>query len=851
MKKLRESIRGKLLLTFLAIALIPLATATLAAVFKTRATLAERIGLDRATIASQIANAMDRAIYERALDVQGLGSAPELALATMGMADEGSVRSVLAEAVRRSGLLSAVRAYDQAGGIIAASSEEEMARGAKGGSGEEWFTRSVAANAPTYIGPVLKDANGRLIVRVASAIRSADGSTLGVVVADLDWEQASKSVLGAIENEFHRLGNETVRTYVVDAAGMVVASTTTAEVLSASVAKSAALAGIESGQQGSAIEPLFGGPERLAGYAPMNNGGDNAGWYRGFMDGKAGILVVEDSKAAFADATSLMTFLIVLALVVAALVAGIAWFVTGQIADPLVKVVAMIQELGRGHLSQRVDVRREDEIGTLARAMNDFADELQNGVVRVLYRFADGDLAYEKGANDEHDEISPPLARISESLRGLIRETGTLTEAALDGRLGVRGNAAAFQGAYRELVDGINAMLDAVVAPINEASVVLEQTASRDLTARMTGDYKGDFAKLKLSLNLAVDNLEAALLEVSSNAEQVASSSAQITEGSQVLAEGAAEQASSLEEISSSLQELSSMTRQNAANAREARSLSEGARSSANRGVESMRRLSGAVERIKESSGATAKIVRTIDEIAFQTNLLALNAAVEAARAGEAGKGFAVVAEEVRNLAMRSAEAARNTAALIEEGVKNADGGVVLNREVLENLEEIAGQVDRVGEVMAEIAAASEQQSQGVEQINSAVEQMNSLTQQTAANAQESANAAEDLSGQADQMRELIAGFALGEEARTEAKAAPRAAEREPVRSRPQPAPARGAGAPADSKRAKHAGATKARVAAGASKRAKQKNGKRSGNEADPARLIPFDDDDSSVLGEF
>jgi methyl-accepting chemotaxis protein len=164
---------------------------------------------------------------------------------------------------------------------------------------------------------------------------------------------------------------------------------------------------------------------------------------------------------------------------------------------------------------------------------------------------------------------------------------------------------------------------------------------------------------------------------------------------------------------------------------------------------------------IRQASEETAKIVRTIDEIAFQTNLLALNAAVEAARAGDAGRGFAVVAEEVRALALRSAEAAKTTAALIERGVVSAGHGAALTAEVVESLEAIRGQVDRVTEVVAEITAAAEQQSEGVAQVNQALEQMNGVTQQVAANAEESAAAAEELSGRAASMHELIGDFRL------------------------------------------------------------------------------------------
>jgi methyl-accepting chemotaxis protein len=300
-----------------------------------------------------------------------------------------------------------------------------------------------------------------------------------------------------------------------------------------------------------------------------------------------------------------------------------------------------------------------------------------------------------------------------------------------------------------------------VVAPVEEATRVLECLAERDLTARVQGEYLGDHARIKKAMNRAVANLDEVLGEVWEATEEVTGASEQIGRGSQKLAEGASEQASALQEVSSSLQQLSSMAKQNVGNAKEAQSLAESARSSATRGVDRMGALTGAMEKIKASSDATARIVKTIDEIAFQTNLLALNAAVEAARAGDAGKGFAVVAEEVRRLAQRSAEAARNTAALIEDSVKNAESGVELNDDVLKQLGEIAGQVNRVGEVMGEIAAASEQQSDGVIQINNAVEQMNGVTQGVASNSEQSAASAEELSGQAERMRELVTTFRL------------------------------------------------------------------------------------------
>ena len=243
---------------------------------------------------------------------------------------------------------------------------------------------------------------------------------------------------------------------------------------------------------------------------------------------------------------------------------------------------------------------------------------------------------------------------------------------------------------------------------------------------------------------------------LTTGAEQTASAAGQVSSASQQLAAGASEQASALEETSSSLEEMSSMTRQNAANAKQAATLSDEARQASERGGQAVQRMSEAIDRIKQSSNETARIIKVIDEIAFQTNLLALNAAVEAARAGEAGKGFAVVAEEVRNLAQRSAEAARNTSQLIEESQKNADSGVKVTEQVIQELGSIDNGIRKVSDLLSEVAAASDEQSRGVEQVNGAVSQMDKVTQDTASGAEESAAASEELSAQAEQLNQMV-----------------------------------------------------------------------------------------------
>ncbi len=246
---------------------------------------------------------------------------------------------------------------------------------------------------------------------------------------------------------------------------------------------------------------------------------------------------------------------------------------------------------------------------------------------------------------------------------------------------------------------------------------------------------------------------------LSAGAEQTAAAAAQVSAASQSLAEGASEQAASLEETSSSLEEMSSMTKRNAETAAQVKTLGSQARQAGDIGVRDMAEMTTAMEAIKASSDDIGKIIRTIDEIAFQTNILALNAAVEAARAGEAGMGFAVVADEVRSLAQRCAQAAKETAARIEDAVHKSARGTEISGRVAKSLEEIVGKARQVDELAAEVASASQEQSQGIAQVNTAVTQMDKVTQANAASAEESASAAEELNAQAEGLREVVAGM--------------------------------------------------------------------------------------------
>jgi methyl-accepting chemotaxis protein len=250
-------------------------------------------------------------------------------------------------------------------------------------------------------------------------------------------------------------------------------------------------------------------------------------------------------------------------------------------------------------------------------------------------------------------------------------------------------------------------------------------------------------------INLAINNL-------SEGAEQVAAGAEQISSASVELAEGTSHQAASIEETSSFLEKMSSMTKQNAEHARQANLLMNQTSEVVSGANQSMDQLTGSMDRVSRASEETFKIIKTIDEIAFQTNLLALNAAVEAARAGEAGAGFAVVANEVRNLAMRAADAAKNTSGLIEDTVQRIKTGSEIVEKTSLNFSQLSANAANMFELVSEITAASNEQAQGIEQVNGAVSEMDKVVQQNAANAEESASASEQMKTQAVQMREWV-----------------------------------------------------------------------------------------------
>jgi len=403
------------------------------------------------------------------------------------------------------------------------------------------------------------------------------------------------------------------------------------------------------------------------------------------------------------------------------------------------------------------------------RDLKEAANEVQARLLRVVQivnhvsggNFSDLAELKKIGRRSEHDTLLPALIKMTEAIQNLVADADLLTRAAVEGKLCTRAEAAAHHGEFRKVIEGVNNTLDAVVRPICEATECLKEMAEGNLDVAVTGDYQGEHAIIKDALNTTLVSMDEILRQVFMAIDQVAIGTQQVSGSSQDLSQGAAESASAMSEIASSMQEMNSQTKKNAENAMQASSLAVQAKANAVRGNEQVAQMVRAMENINESAASISKIIKAIDEIAFQTNLLALNAAVEAARAGKHGKGFTVVAGEVRNLAQRSARAAKETAELIEGSIKKAEAGTKIAEETSRALAEIVVGAAKVTDLIGEIASACKEQSLGIEQINQGLSQVDQVIQQNSASSEELAAASEEMLTQVEMVTQMLGRFKL------------------------------------------------------------------------------------------
>jgi methyl-accepting chemotaxis protein len=448
--------------------------------------------------------------------------------------------------------------------------------------------------------------------------------------------------------------------------------------------------------------------------------------------------------------------------------------------------------------------------GDLATSVNEIQWKL-NYIHSIVNNVSNGNMHdYDElvsiGKRSEEDEFIPSLIQMIENIHSLVSEADEMAHLAVEGDLDHRGDPLKFKGEYAKVISGFNQTLDAIIEPIQATSVALDELSKGNLNFTMAGDYKGQHGKIKEDMNRTISflknyvaditsllqligegdltqeikayyhgdynaaklvinnittNLSEVLKEIDAAAGQVEAGAIQISDGGQALSQGTTEQASAIQELTASIEEVAAETKRNAKNANEANERAIEVRTNAEVGNSQMSKMVTAMVEINEASNNISKIIKVIDDIAFQTNILALNAAVEAARAGQHGKGFAVVAEEVRTLAARSAEAAKETTGLIEGSIDKVAVGTKIADETAESLLEILNEIEKVTGLVGNIARASNDQASEIAQITKGIEQVSNVVQTNSATAEESAASSEELSGQAEMLKHMISTFKL------------------------------------------------------------------------------------------
>ena len=479
--------------------------------------------------------------------------------------------------------------------------------------------------------------------------------------------------------------------------------------------------------------------------------------------------------------------------------------------DSLRKIVAEIKNIVedaaiRGNFSTKMDLNGKagytKELSDLLNSLSNVSETGLNDVTRVATALANGDLSQKitkdypgvfgqtkNGVNSTVDA----LTKIVEEIKNIVED------AAQRGSFATKMDMSGKAGYTKTLAELLNQLSDVTDTGLRDVVRVAEALAAADLTQSITKDYPGLFGQTKDAVNTTVDNLQKLVVDVKTSVDSIGTASKEIASGNTDLSQRTEEQASSLEETAASMEELTSTVKQNAENAKQANQLASTASTVAEKGGAVVHEVVGTMSAINESSRKIVDIISVIDGIAFQTNILALNAAVEAARAGEQGRGFAVVAAEVRNLAQRSAAAAKEIKTLIDDSVTKVEVGTRLVDDAGKTMEEIVNAVKRVTDIMSEISAASSEQSKGIEQVNQAITQMDEVTQQNAALVEEAAAAAESLEEEAQNLSRSVSVFKLAQGQQAAAAVVTRAVAK-PAAHKPATAPARKAVATAKPK---------------------------------------------------
>ena len=429
------------------------------------------------------------------------------------------------------------------------------------------------------------------------------------------------------------------------------------------------------------------------------------------------------------------------------------------VIGPLNVAANYVERISKGDTPQKITDAYNGDFNNIKNNLNLAIDAI-NEQAGTAQSIAEGDLSVSVNVRSENDLVAKSLKLVLENIKAVMADTDKLIKSAAEGQLDIRADADKHQGDYCRLVDGINKILDGIVLPINEVVDVLKAVEQGDLTRSVNGNYKGQIADFKDTVNNTINKLSQTISEVVTATSQLSNASGQISATSQSLSQASSEQAASVEETSASIEQMAASINQNTENAKVTDGMAAKAAKEAGEGGVAVKQTVSAMKEIANKIGI-------IDDIAYQTNMLALNAAIEAARAGDHGKGFAVVAAEVRKLAERSQVAAQEIGELAETSVKTAETAGKL-------LDEIVPSIAKTSDLVQEITAASQEQSSGVSQINTAMNQMNQITQQNASASEELAATAEEMTGQTEQMQNLMSFFKIDGTANSSAQFKPK-----------------------------------------------------------------------------
>ncbi len=484
-------------------------------------------------------------------------------------------------------------------------------------------------------------------------------------------------------------------------------------------------------------------------------------------------LMSADGAAAMSAAASGRSLLIALGVIALAVGTFLAWAIYTSIIGPLDRVKFVTRELRKGRVSTRTGIDQDDEIGEIAQQLDFLGERIETYMVGALKSISRGDLNIHIEEGEEGDEVTPHIVETLATLQGLVGEMASLTQAAVEGHLTARGEVDQFEGAYRDIVQGVNDTLDAVIVPIQAGTDAIERLASGDFTVRVDGDYRGDHARLKHNVNQTVEQLGSAFRRIKEASMSVQSNAGMIQDSSQVMS-GAAEETTTQaqavgaasQQASTNVQVVASAAEEMASSIQEISGQLQEALQVASRAVREAETARQLIDELGTSSSEIGEVVRVITSIAEQTNLLALNATIEAARAGEAGKGFAVVANEVKQLASQTARATEEISAKIngvQESTSRAVGQIGGITEVISQINQIstaiASAVEEQSAVVAEIARSASEASRGTDDVSRSIVGVSDASQSAASGAEQLRSAADSLAGVAGELDGLVASF--------------------------------------------------------------------------------------------